>query len=105
MQCELQQVFRLSEQVSSLDMTSVHAASITLLYFAGVADVLGKREETWPLDPEKNTVEQLMSSLATCFPQLPLTSVRVAVNEEFADPGQTLHAGDIVALIPPVSGG
>ncbi len=31
--------------------------------------------------------------------------VRIAVNREYADPGQELSAGDELALIPPVSGG
>jgi molybdopterin converting factor small subunit len=34
-----------------------------------------------------------------------LTSVRVAVNEEFAEGSHELRGGEVVALIPPVSGG
>ena len=34
-----------------------------------------------------------------------LQAVRVAVNEEFVELSSDLHAGDVVALIPPVSGG
>lgn len=34
-----------------------------------------------------------------------LESVRVAVNEEFSELGTRLHGGEVVALIPPVSGG
>jgi molybdopterin converting factor small subunit len=34
-----------------------------------------------------------------------LTSVRVAVDEEFADKSRELLGGEVVALIPPVSGG
>jgi len=29
----------------------------------------------------------------------------VAINERYARPDQTLHAGDTVAVIPPVAGG
>lgn len=34
-----------------------------------------------------------------------LQSVRVAVNEEFVELGTLLSGGEVVALIPPVSGG
>lgn len=34
-----------------------------------------------------------------------LGAVRVAVNEEFAEASALLHGGEVVALIPPVSGG
>ena len=33
------------------------------------------------------------------------TSCRIAVNDEFASPGDPLSAGSKIALIPPVSGG
>ena len=32
-------------------------------------------------------------------------STMVAVNQEYADPDRTLHDGDELAIIPPVSGG
>jgi molybdopterin converting factor small subunit len=34
-----------------------------------------------------------------------LVGVRVAVNEEFADPADAIGPNDVVALIPPVAGG
>jgi molybdopterin converting factor small subunit len=34
-----------------------------------------------------------------------LQSVRVAVDEEFTEPSALLRGGEVVALIPPVSGG
>jgi molybdopterin converting factor small subunit len=34
-----------------------------------------------------------------------LQAVRVAVNEEFVERSCELRSGDVVALIPPVSGG
>ena len=36
---------------------------------------------------------------------LPLTMLRVAVNDEFCDWGTALHQGDRVVFIPPVAGG
>ncbi|MBL9111383.1 MAG: MoaD/ThiS family protein, partial [Myxococcales bacterium] len=32
-------------------------------------------------------------------------SVRIAKNERFAKPDEALHEGDVIALVPPVSGG
>jgi molybdopterin synthase catalytic subunit len=38
-------------------------------------------------------------------PEPLLRAAAVAVNHEYADPAQTLHDGDEVAILPPVSGG
>jgi molybdopterin converting factor small subunit len=34
-----------------------------------------------------------------------LASVRFAIGDEFAEPERALSTGDVVALLPPVSGG
>lgn len=53
------------------------------------------------------TVAELLTLLERNKPTLQgrLGSVRVAVNEEFAEPSAVLRGGEVVALIPPVSGG
>ncbi|HEX9996508.1 MAG TPA: molybdenum cofactor biosynthesis protein MoaE [Abditibacterium sp.] len=53
------------------------------------------------------SVAQLLETVARDFPALEkwLPHVRVAVNEEYATNDQIIHAGDDIALIPPVSGG
>jgi molybdopterin synthase catalytic subunit/molybdopterin converting factor small subunit len=51
---------------------------------------------------EGATVGDLLGDLSQLIGALP---VRAAVNREYSDAGQTLAAGDEVALIPPVSGG
>ena len=79
---------------------------VTLLYFAALRDCRGSSEERMTLPEEVANVEELISYLDT-QPSLngKLKSVRVAVNESFAEPNVVLHEGDVVALIPPVQGG
>ncbi len=53
------------------------------------------------------TLADLRGELAERYPGLgpALPTIRMAVNQEFADDDTSLTAGDEVALIPPVSGG
>ena len=57
--------------------------------------------------PEGATVEDLTLEVRRHFPMLapPEVQIVVAVNADYADPGEPLHQGDEVCLIPPVSGG
>lgn len=61
-----------------------------------------------PLDlPEGATVAEALGELDRRYPQLTVTTrtIYVAVNQEYAKNTQLLHAGDELALFPPVSGG
>jgi molybdopterin converting factor subunit 1 len=80
---------------------------VTLLYFAAIRDAAGTGEERADLPEDVQTVAALAEWLERQRPALTgrLASVRFAVNEAFADPGTSLAAGDVIALIPPVSGG
>jgi len=80
---------------------------ITVLYFAAVRDAIGKGEERLVLPAEVTTVAELSRFLENRHPALAgrLGSVRYAVNEVFAALEAPLAAGDVVAVIPPVSGG
>lgn len=52
------------------------------------------------------TVYNLKYLLERDFPRLKqLKSYMVAVNNEYALPGDTIHERDEIAIIPPVSGG
>jgi len=53
------------------------------------------------------TVADLRIALSQRYPQLAALLGRsaLAVNAEFANPGQTLTVKDEIALLPPVSGG
>ena len=84
------------------------AVSVSVLYFAALRDLAGTAEETFSVPAGAPVVvSTLLAALELEHVTLrgTLGSVRVAVNEEFVELGQQLHEGDIVALIPPVSGG
>jgi len=76
---------------------------IQVYYFAGLRDAAGKAEET--IDREKWTVQELLDWVEGAYPAFRNKTVFVAVNQEYASREDVITAGDIVALIPPVSGG
>lgn len=76
---------------------------ITVHYFAGIRELTGTATEELSLSGK--TVGQLKEELIKKYPSLQESSIQFAVNEEYALPAELLVAGDVVALIPPVSGG
>ncbi|KZE77779.1 molybdopterin converting factor subunit 1 [Paenibacillus polymyxa] len=76
---------------------------IKLYYFAGLREVTGKSEEM--ADLAGQTVEELCSWITDKYRDMPIESIRVALNEEYALPTDVLQDGDTAAFIPPVSGG
>jgi len=83
----------------------VNGATIDLLYFARVAELVGKRTEAWPLDGE-STGAQLLAALGERYPQLePASRLKLAINQTHAKPSATIRAGDEVAVFEPVTGG
>ncbi len=81
-----------------------------LLYFAWLKLKTGVAEEEVSLPPEVATVAELLDWLKTRGPGYAealddLSALRVAVNQEYARPGDPVAAGDEVALFPPVTGG
>jgi len=56
--------------------------------------------------PDDICIKDLKVVLEHEYPDLGrLSSYRIAVNKELAGDGNPIHAGDELALIPPVSGG
>lgn len=80
---------------------------INLLFFAAIEELMGRREAALEVEATALTAGDLPELLQRRFPELEgrLASVRLAVNESFAQPGDPVCDGDTVALIPPVSGG
>ncbi|NPA54684.1 MAG: molybdopterin converting factor subunit 1 [Aquificae bacterium] len=79
---------------------------IKVLYFSSIKDKLKKVSEEIEIK-ESSTVEDLISVLKEKYPDISqnFDKVMIAVNEEYAEKEQKLKEGDIVAIIPPVSGG
>ena len=77
---------------------------ITVLLF-GIRDIVG--ENTLELDLEKAIlIGQLKQDLLKKYNNLQqYSNFSIAVNEEYVDLNYVLQPNDVVALIPPVSGG
>jgi len=78
---------------------------IKTLFFGITADLVQNPELQIKVD--KNcSVADFKLILKDKFPELEnLNSYAIAVNEEYATDNLTLKKGDVVAIIPPVSGG
>lgn len=74
--------------------------------FATLKDRAG-RDSIWIKAPEAITVQQLLEIVAEAYPDVApsLPTSLVAVNKAFAPPQMAVHAGDEIAIFPPVSGG
>lgn len=76
---------------------------VKVLLFAELQELIGHNE--LDLSIEETNVQQLKQQLEKNYPALNLNEVMTAVNEEYANDGDVIAAGDTVAFIPPVSGG
>ena len=81
--------------------------AVAVLYFAALRDLSGMNEERVSLPATPLSVAAFVALLEERHAALRgrLGSVRVAVDEEFAELSRELRGGEVVALIPPVSGG
>ena len=83
------------------------ARRITVLYFAAVRERLGRDRDDLDLPPEITDVRALAAWLERTHPVLggTLARCRFAVGEELRSSSHPVRPGDVVAVIPPVSGG
>ena len=79
--------------------------NITILFFGITTDLVGKN--SIPYSINKNTsIKDLKEVLFADFSSLKnLHQFAIAVNEEYASNDLIINDGDVVAIIPPVSGG
>ncbi len=78
---------------------------VRVLLFASYADAFGAPNLSVTV-PDGATVKELLArvkelAVGHSLPPTPL----IARNQEYAAPGDIIHAGDEIALIPPVAGG
>lgn len=80
---------------------------VQVLYFAALRDLTGMSEEHLELPAEVRTVREFLSYVEHARPVLSgkLASVRVALDEAFANDSDALSGASVIALIPPVAGG
>jgi sulfur-carrier protein len=76
---------------------------ITVLFFAGIREEIGLEQ----LKIEKSGVSvcQLKEYLQSEYNLLSLNQVMTAINESFVTDDEVIKDEDIIAFIPPVSGG
>lgn len=78
---------------------------LSLLFFAALRDLTGVAEADFQVPQASLSVAELRQKVSQKYDRLVLDGVRVAVNEEFVEADHPLVSGDVVAFIPPVSGG
>ena len=78
---------------------------INILFFGIATDLVGATSLDFETTPEA-TISEFKNELQSQFPNLTeINSYAIAVNESYASSETTLKENDVVAIIPPVSGG
>jgi molybdopterin synthase catalytic subunit len=79
---------------------------VQVLFFGVLKEMVGKSMDLIDL-PDGASVRDVLAGYAAQIPRLKesLSSLAVAVNQQYAGPDTPLKANDEVALLPPVSGG
>ena len=78
---------------------------IQLLLFGITTDLLGTSSLRLSLEKHAS-IKELKENLLSTYPQLEkINSYAIAVNETYASNEMVLNENDVVAIIPPVSGG
>jgi molybdopterin synthase sulfur carrier subunit len=77
-------------------------SKLTLLAFGQLTDITG--QSTWEMEDISDT-DQLKTMLVEKYPALAQSKYLVAVNMEVVRGNVILKPGDVVALLPPFSGG
>ena len=83
---------------------------VRLVYLARLRDALGSGGESIDLPDDVGTVAALRAWLARrggawTHELAPGRALRIAVNHDLATADTPVHAGDEIALFPPVTGG
>ncbi|EJR56146.1 molybdopterin converting factor, subunit 1 [Bacillus cereus VD107] len=76
---------------------------IDVLLFANLQEEASK--STLQIDCENITVAEVKDILIKKYNVTISNEIMVAINEEYANEDDIIQTGDVVAMIPPVSGG
>lgn len=78
---------------------------VDILLYGIARDIIGESKHEIELSNEA-TVGEAMKQLKSSFPDFQkLTSLLIAINDEYATDSDVINSGDTLVLIPPVSGG
>jgi len=75
---------------------------IKIIAFGQIADIIGN--SIMSINEIEDT-EELRKKLSNAFPQLNEISYGIAINKKIINKNTEINMGDIVALLPPFSGG
>lgn len=89
------------------ETTRAEVDNVQIRFFAGLVGLAGHEEETLSLETSPSTIGAVLDALAARHTWLAAQRpfVRVARNLDFVRDDDPVHAGDVVALLPPFSGG
>ena len=79
---------------------------VRVLFFGILRELTGQSSESLNL-PERASLADVLKHYEGRIPSMRnwSSALAMSVNQEYADPKSELHAGDEIALLPPVSGG
>lgn len=85
----------------------MNKVTVKVLFFAKAKDIYGEREGFLTVDPVIGYVELLQQIITQYSLHNIGDNLILAINEEYPLKDRTLelHPGDIIAVIPPLSGG
>ena len=79
--------------------------NLKVLFFGVATDLIGAKSMSFSISPN-TTVSEFKILIQEKYPQLSqINSYAIAVNENYANDQMVLKNNDVVAIIPPVSGG
>lgn len=82
-----------------------HGTTIKVLYFAQIAEIIGKHTEELPLN-KAMPANIWLQNLLSIYPDIKnLKQIKLALNQEHINLDQIINPGDEVAVFEPVTGG
>jgi molybdopterin synthase catalytic subunit len=81
--------------------------SIKVIFFASAREITGTREITLDLTEQLSTSTDVLKHVCGLYPQLTpgINQISIAVNQVYIKSSTILKDRDIVAFLPPISGG
>ena len=76
--------------------------AIKVYFFGSLVDITGNSVSEFQLPPDTDSLNLQLQGM---YPALKLTKYFIAVNQQMIQSNQPLLQGDVVAFMPPFSGG